>query len=273
MKRLSNHEVKNKIVEIMVHFNDFCQKNNLQFYLCAGTLLGAVRHKGFIPWDDDVDLCMSRPQYDRLIDLIKKNDLFDDHYRIITFENNTSHYPYVKVLDVNTVTDQKYTNEKGENSLWIDVFPFDGVSEDLAERKQLFAESERARKTILLAIAKPFAANGGIIKHIVKPFAVLGAKIIGIARANKKIIQISKSINYHDANLVGDPTWGEYDKEIMSKREFEVSVPISFEGRKFCTMSCWRQYLSSTYGSDFMKLPPKEKRVSHDVIAWEKQLK
>ena len=76
VKRLSNREVKNKIIEIMVHFDNFCRKHNLKFYLCAGTLLGAVRHNGFIPWDDDVDVCMSRPQYDKLIGLIKKDDVF-----------------------------------------------------------------------------------------------------------------------------------------------------------------------------------------------------
>ena len=84
MKQLSLKEIRRRLLGILIELDEFCSENNIKYYLCAGTLLGAVRHKGFIPWDDDIDICMSRPDYDKLLSISKENDTFHNHYKIIS---------------------------------------------------------------------------------------------------------------------------------------------------------------------------------------------
>lgn len=266
MKKLTLQDIRKRLLGILIELNDFCDENNIQYYLCAGTLLGAIRHKGFIPWDDDIDIAMSRPDYDKLLTIAKKNDTFHDHYKIISFENHTTHYPFMKVLDTETYTKQSFTNESNENSLWVDIFPFDGVPEDMSVRKHLYHKELFVRKILNLNFAK--VGDGKTTSHkLLKPLLIPFAKIYGIERADRRIDQLCRTYDYNSAKFVGDIVWGDYDKEIMNKQDFEHYVYVEFEGHKFKTMSCWNSYLKGLYG-DYMKLPPVSERENHEIQAW-----
>lgn len=267
MYRLSRQQTRKRIIGILVAFKQYCKENGMTFYLCAGTLLGAIRHQGFIPWDDDVDICMGRPFYDNLLKLTSADPIFGGHFKVISFENRTGHYPYIKILDTDTITDQKYMDEGDENSLWIDVFPFDGVNENINARRKTFKKTVFCRKIIMLGLAKPFEAKT-LFKKFLKPLGWTIARAYGIKRANQNIIEACNKISYGKAKLLGDVAWGDYDKEIMRKEDFEKSTVVTFEGIQFLTMSCWKQYLIGTYGNNFMQLPPVDQRVTHNVIAF-----
>lgn len=268
MKQLTLPEIRQRLLGILIELNDFCEENNIHYYLCAGTLLGAIRHKGFIPWDDDIDIAMSRPFYDKLQDIARHNDVFHGHYKIVIYQNGTTHYPFMKVLDTETYTEQSYTNETNENSLWVDIFPFDGVPADISARKHLYHKELIVRKTLNLTYAK-IGDGKTKFKAIVKPLLIPFAKLYGADRANKKIDQLCRSYGYDNAKYVGDIIWGAYNSEIMLKKNFENFVYVSFEGHKFRTMSCWDQYLTDLYG-DYMQLPPKSERENHHLLAWER---
>ena len=119
MRELTTPEIRKRLLDILIVFREFCHENNLNFYLCAGTLLGAVRHGGFIPWDDDIDVAMLRDNYDKLLDIARDNPIIKDKYKIISYELGTSHYPFLKILDMETQTIQSFSNEGHNNSLWI----------------------------------------------------------------------------------------------------------------------------------------------------------
>lgn len=266
MKQLSLKEIRRRLLGILIELDEFCSENNIKYYLCAGTLLGAVRHKGFIPWDDDIDICMSRPDYDKLLSISKENDTFHNHYKIVSYQNGTTHYPFIKVLDTETYTQQSYTNETNENSLWVDIFPFDGVPENISERKKLYRKELFIRKILNLNFAKPGDGKSRV-RALAKLPLIPFAKIYGINRANKEIDKLCRTYNYDSSNYVGDIVWGDYDKEIIKKEDFDNYVNIEFEGYQFKTMSNWNHYLSELYG-DYMKLPPINQRENHQLKAW-----
>ena len=154
MKELTTPEIRKRLLDILVVFREFCQENNLNFYLCAGTLLGAVRHGGFIPWDDDIDVAMLRDDYDKLLDIARDNPIIKDKYKIISYELGTSHYPFLKILDMETQTIQSFSDEGHNNSLWIDIFPFDDVSENTELRKKQYRKVGILREILMLNFAK-----------------------------------------------------------------------------------------------------------------------
>ena len=137
MKQLTRKEVKQYLLNILVNFDQFCKQNDLTMYLCAGTLLGAVRHHGFIPWDDDIDVCMDRESYNRLVSIAKKDPVFDKYYKVIDFQFGDSNYPYIKIIDLRTKMSQQFGNDVADY-LWIDVFPMDGLPDDEKQQKRLY---------------------------------------------------------------------------------------------------------------------------------------
>ena len=127
MKTVTSEEQKAIMLDLLQKTADFCEKNNIRYFLCGGTLIGAIRHKGFIPWDDDIDISMPRPDYDRFISLFNKPE---NYYQVICMENNKKYgFPFAKVHDTRTFVDElQYA--KDQFGVYIDIFPIDGVGEN-----------------------------------------------------------------------------------------------------------------------------------------------
>lgn len=108
MKRISSQEIQSLELNILKSFKTFAQKNNIIYYLCGGTLLGAIRHKGFIPWDDDIDICIPRNSYNKLIKLVKENRYIENTaYKFYLPLDDNYIYPYIKIVDTNTIVSVK----------------------------------------------------------------------------------------------------------------------------------------------------------------------
>lgn len=267
MKKLSTNEIRQSLLDILIYFDEFCDQNNLTMYLCAGTLLGAVRHHGFIPWDDDIDVCMPRPDYDRLIELTKNNNFIKNKFEVVSFENKTSNYPYIKILDKTTHVEQEFIDEKNNSSLWIDVFPIDGVSKNNSVRKKNYSKISILRKIIILNSAK---SGSGVtkVKRIIKNVLIPISKLIGTNYPNMKINKLCHQYSFDTSILVGDKCAGTYNSEIMKKEDFLQSSIVTFENHDFKTMSCYKKYLTELYGSNYMELPPKSQRATHSLKAY-----
>ena len=266
MHKLSLDEIKKIELKILKEFDYFCKENNLRYYLAGGTLLGAIRHKGFIPWDDDIDVCMPREDYKILI----KN--FSDTKNIKLKSNLLGNFdrPFTKLVDVNTIIDSKFDASENNKHLWIDIFPVDGLSENLKEVKKAYEKCSFYRTVLILADAKLGEGKTTFrkySKYILKPLA----KLYGKERCIKKIEEIAASNQYESSKYVGIVTYGLYGVgERMLKSEFEKSVEVEFEGYKFPAFSCWDSYLTGLY-RDYMQLPPIEKRKTHDITVYLKE--
>jgi lipopolysaccharide cholinephosphotransferase len=264
MKRLTNCDIKNRELKILLVFHDFCMKYHLRYSLAGGTLLGAVRHKGFIPWDDDIDVCMPRPDYEKFIQNFKSEA---NNLEVRSFSLGNYSAPFTKIIDRNTVIYSKYNSSLEAASLWIDIFPVDGLPEDDAATTKIYKAVSTYRRIFMLCDAR--LGEGTTIfrklsKYILKPLALM----YGRERCAKKIEEISRRIPYDKSDYVGAITWGLYGLgEKMKKSEYESFVSMEFEHHFFSVYSCWDSYLKGLYG-DYMQLPPVEKRKTHDMEAY-----
>lgn len=267
MKNIRLIDIKKREIEILLDFDRFCKLNKLKYYLAGGTLLGAIRHKGFIPWDDDIDVCMPRKDYEFFVKKFssEKNKL-DVRCNLL----NNFDLPFAKIVDLYTIIESKFDESENNKHLWIDIFPVDGLPENIDEVKIIYDKCNFYRTILGLVTAKLGEGTTTFrkyAKYIFKPLA----KLYGRKRCIDKIEQIAKSNPYETSKYVGAVTWGLYGTgERMLKSEFEKSVEVEFEGHKFPAFSCWDSYLRGLYGN-YMELPPIEKRKTHNMTVYLKE--
>lgn len=255
-------EIKEIQLKILDAIDSFCKKKGLRYSLAAGSLLGAVRHHGYIPWDDDIDIMMPRPDYDVFAETFvgfKSNLVFQDAH--------TDHYhylPWAKVYD-NRTECISYNSISG---VYVDVFPIDGLPEktllvDYYRNKQKISKLLWQSRKINYRYKPDYSISLRIknfIKHLVFP------------SRDRVVLKWKKLYNtypYETSKYAGAITSIYGMREHMPKTVFENYVDILFEGKYFKCIEAYDSYLSVLYG-DYMRLPPVEKRVSHhnNVVYW-----
>lgn len=247
--------------EMLKYIDEVCKKEGLRYYLCGGTLLGAVRHHGFIPWDDDIDLFMPRPDYDRLIELLKESS----KYRILSATDKGYYYNYGKMVDRRTVLIEQHVNQIDEMGVFIDIFPLDGMPESVAECDLRFKKLDEIRNKINGFSQERPRLRKNLLAYL---------KSWNLYISNKKRSLSKEQINYkNEALLYGYDdsknvfaTGGAYKKrDVFPKTWLSEGTYLEFEGKKFCVPVQYDKYLKQLYG-DYMKLPPKEKQITHHMF-------
>ena len=264
MKReIQLSDYKKILLEMLVEIDDFCKKNKIKYFLYGGTLIGAVRHKGFIPWDDDIDIALLRDDYETLI---KNFSSKNKYYKLLCLETDKMYnYPFAKIVDdrVALIEDAAGSIEMGA---YIDVFPIDNCSGDTFEKacksidKMRLLRWMRNFKTIRFSKERLFWKN--LVLFFGKVFTIFFTRR-SIAKAiSKKAKKDYGKKCIYVAGLV-NTTYG-YG-EVILKKCFDETVDLPFEGHVFKAPKEFDIILRSLYG-DYMQLPPKEKQKSHHAF-------
>lgn len=267
-EQLTSNDIKKVATSMLYAFDEICRNNDIFYSICYGTLLGAVRHRGFIPWDDDIDIVMTRDNYVKLIKLITKRDPFEGRYRLLDVNLERRYTaPLTKMVDLSTELTQYEHAEKMKLGVYIDIFVFDKVPKDVRKRKKILKKLDILQKIWNACEMKPVKNEKNIFKIAIKKMLNIGfARIIAI---KMNCIAIQSNNKNKDSHLYSNLLYCGYgrEKETFSEKSLTSVKEILFEGRTVLGFSDFDTFLKRFY-RDYMSLPPEEKRVPHhDFIA------
>lgn len=276
MKELSAEELiewKRIITDVLREFHDICHKNGLTYYAVGGTAIGAVRHKGIIPWDDDIDVAMPRPDFDKFVEICRHSNLGD--YELVDASNTSGYNLSFPKFCSRTTTLIERWDTPCVIGLFIDIFPLDGAPEDIDETKRLIEKYRKLRNRYeAISTHNTFGEYISLLtkphewgRFVVKTFGFFFRKHMGTMFLNK-MDAISRSVTFGSTTKVIN-YGGAYgirelfDKEILKGN----TVSLPFENIVIDMMPNYDAYLRGVYG-DYMQLPPEEKRIPHHLKAF-----
>ena len=250
-------------LEILKDVHQFCVENNIEYSMSDGSLIGAIRHKGFIPWDDDIDIIMRRPDYEKFCKIFKS-----DIYELKCRENDPHcMVPFARVYDVQkTIIKTTAPWCRDEVGVWIDVFPADCVVEDVKQYEEYYSISRKLWKKSGSSRSarcsfiwdKPLVYN---LKLLFKKIIFLNGKMTDYYV--KKVINRAKAFKWGETPFWGNLTsMGDNIKEHHRIEIFKSCIMVPFEDTQVMVMNGYDEYLKDKY-NDYMQLPPEEKRVQH----------
>lgn len=263
LKVLDSEVCKQHILNVLDVFVDFCSKHHLKYYLAYGSELGAVRHGGFIPWDDDLDVSMPREDYNKLL------ELWDVPGYSLFHRGNTENYGYyfAKISDDTTVLKNIYVDDVEGMGLYIDIFPMDKVYLNDEQAQQMDQNFAKTTRMLIMSNMKKCWPGSNFLKNVAKHGVHLYARVMGTGHWLKKLERVV-ACGAEQSSADARPMW--IDDKAQDCAVFGDGKPTMFEGRELCGPSDADAYLKCYYG-DYMQLPPEDQRVSnHDYVAYGK---
>lgn len=265
MRRIESIEELKKIqLDLLLVFHRFCVEHDIKYSLAAGTLIGAVRHKGFIPWDDDIDVYLLRDEYKKLIEVYPRKSI--NNCSLVSMErDNNWHRAYAKFYDSRTLMMEKTKSRYEGIGVGIDVFPVDDVPDNQEEWKR-YNKRRIFLRNIMSVKTMAFSAKRNILKTaflLVGQFLLLPVSQKALAKILDKYGQ---KYNGKGFRHVYENNPGVYNsKHAWLKKDMEQFLDSEFEGYQVKIMAGYDDYLTTIYGN-YMQLPPEEKRVSHHTF-------
>ena len=269
MKQLSINEIKQVSLDILSHFHEFCVKNNLHYSMWAGSLIGTIRHHGYIPWDDDIDLCMPRPDYDLFFKLYKDSD----EYAVFNYDKNGALLSWGRICDMKrtcSFTNYKWTNKN--TGVYISIFPIDGAEPDLESLQRRFdiccewCKENYSLRNLFRALSRYGSVNENIfiilrkIKYLSRLYSLKNKMLDNVRKHNEEC----RKYDFNTSDYVIDLAFASRKyrpKALWPKEDFDEFILAEFEERSVMIIKGYDRSLRLRYG-DYMQLPPVEQQVA-----------
>lgn len=253
-------------LDIMESIDQVCQSESLNYTLAYGTLLGAVRHQGYIPWDDDIDILMPREDYEKFLELAEAK--LPDKFYIVHYKNCEQYgLPFAKIMANNTVMREiSVVNANVPCGVFVDIFPLDASPKAERLKRKQHARAVSMQRALLCKANYFFGQTGlRLLVYRLRKIACLAyprKKLVRDFERNAKRYQHDLSCTEYVCLCVND----RLEAETFAKEDFSSYITMDFEGHSFKTIAAYDKHLRTIYG-DYMKLPPAEERVPHHYVA------
>lgn len=262
-EKLSMQEVQQIAVDVLKKITLVCDANGIRYSLAFGTLIGAIRHKGFIPWDDDIDLLMPRPDYERFLKIMEKNPI--DNLKVFNYRTEKSYiYAITRVCDMRYKIIEHRSRDCGMG-VFVDIYPLDGMGNTLDEAKVINENAFYLRNKVILLSQKnelklcrnPFKLLPRVFRYFKAQYEIK----FKLVDYQNKLDELVSQTPFENSTYVGVPIWE--GMRVCFKREwFDDVIKIPFESTEFYAVREYDALLRSSYG-DYMHLPPIDQRVYH----------
>jgi len=257
------HQVDLDIVKEVVAI---CDKHGFKYYMLGGTMLGAIRHKGFIPWDDDIDLGIPRKDYDAFINIAQ--DELSEHLKLVNYHTDPNYHYYItRILDTKTVVEEeRIGNENKYTNASIDIFPIDGTPNNIILRKIYFFRVLYHRALMSLCYKdsidrkRPRGKAERILLWIMEKIPI--EKMTTPYRQKEIIDKLLRKQQLNNSKYIGNIMGAYRTREIVPAEYYGAGKMYPFEDIYLRGMDMYDEYLKYTYG-DYMQLPPENKRKTH----------
>lgn len=227
MKELSIDDIREIELQILNYIDEVCKDNKLRYYLLGGTLLGAIRHGGFIPWDDDIDIIMPRNDYDTLLSIINETN---NKYKVLAYKYKKEYYyPFAKIVDSSTMVVESNTIATNNMGVWVDIFPIDNLPNDKKHRKRIQDKCWMYRQIWGHALVwKGHLSKRGFVYNL----GCFMCYVYGWKRSIKRLERVATSI-HETTNYMGQLIDCRHKYDTIPAEWFASSVYKTFEGKEY----------------------------------------